>query len=235
MKLKITSIFLAIIMLGGCTRTLVATYEPGVNLEHNGISGTKLAVYQFEDSRSWIDKNDEKSKSFIGKQGAWKFGLKYEGIEYQPVAQILQDVFIKDFKMVGVDAFKGEGSTSPSYSLKGKILNFEFENETGLVTVTSRRHVSLVLTLSDKEGRVILANELFNEVSRENEGMGVLHSTNVDKLMKEALKEVVVSVINRTNTELAHVGLEAMSVSLNDVDITPFLDSMYYAGINLSQ
>ncbi len=230
MKLKITIIFLAIAMLGGCTRALVATYEPGVNLDNNSISGKKIAIYQFEDARAWIDPNDEKSKSFIGKQGSWKFGLKYENVEFQPVSMILQDVFIKDFKTIGVDAYKGEdSSSSTSYSLKGKILNFEFENETGVWTVTSRRHVSLALTLSDMEGNALLTNELFNEVSRENEGMGVLHSTNVDRLMKEALKKVVVSVINRTNTELSYLGLETMSVNLNGTKIDTGIVSSSYA------
>ncbi len=233
MKLKITILILAIMMLGGCTRALVATYEPGVELEKNGISGEKIAVYQFEDSRSWVDLNDEKSKSFIGKQGSWKFGLKYENIEFHPVSLILQDVFIKDFREIGVDAYKGEGSSSPSYSLKGKILNFDFENETGLWTVTSRRHVSLALTLTDMEGNALFDNELFNEVSRENEGMGVMHSTNVDKLMKEALKNVVVSVINRTNTELSYLGLKNISVSLNGVIIDMDMFSNNYAELSI--
>lgn len=231
MKLKITMIFLAITMLGGCTRALVATYEPGVELENNGISGKELAIYQFEDVRAWSDSKDEKSKSYIGKQGSWKFGLKYEDIEYQPVSLILQDVFIKDFNTIGVNAYKGEESSSPSYTLKGKILNFEFENETGVWTVTSRRHVSLALTLSDKEGNTLIANELFNEVSRENEGMGVMHSTNVDKLMKEALKKVVVSVINRTNKELSHLGFNTISVSLNGTKIDTGITTNSYARI----
>lgn len=233
MKLKITIILLAIAVLGGCTKALVATYEPGVDLENNGISGKKLAVYRFEDSRSWIDSNEERSNSFIGKQGSWKFGLKYDGVEFQPVSAILQDVFIKDFKSIGVEAFKGESSVSPSYSLKGKILNFEFENETGVWTVTSRRHVSLALTLSDKDGNALLANELFNEVSRENEGMGVMHSTNVDKLMKEALKKVVYSVISRTNKELSYLGFKTMSVSLNGTLIHMDMASSSYAELSL--
>jgi len=215
MKSKIAIIFSAIVMLGGCTKALDAKYEPGLDLKNNHISGEKLAIYQFDDERSWIDSSNEKSKSFIAKQGPWMFGLKYENVEFQPVSTILQDVFIKDFKAVGVDAYKGGNSSSPSYSLKGKILNFEFENETGLVTVTSRRQVSIALTLLGKDGKPILANELFNEVSRENEGMGVMHSTNVDKLMKEVLKKVVVRVINQTNTELSCLGLKAVNVSLN--------------------
>lgn len=234
MKLKITIIFLAIAMLGGCTRAIVATYEPGVELEDNGISGKELAVYQFEDARSWIDSNDEKSKSFIGKQGSWKFGLNYENIEFQPVSIILQDVFIKDFKTIGVNAYKGEGSSSPSYSLKGKILNFEFDNEAGFWTVTSRRHVSLALTLSDSEGKALLKNEIFNEVSRENEGMGVMHSTNVDKLMKEALKKVVISVIKRTNTELSSLGFKTLSVSLNGTAINIDKASNSYVELSIN-
>ncbi|WP_299947623.1 hypothetical protein [uncultured Microbulbifer sp.] len=233
MKLKVTILFFAITILGGCTRALVATYDPGVDLQYNGIAGKKLAVYQFEDTRAWIDSNDEKSNSFVGKQDPWKFGLKYENIEYQPVSVILQDIFIKEFNSVGVDAYKGNDSSPPSYSLTGKILNFEFENEAGVWTVTSRRHVSLALTLSDKDGNVLLANELFNEVSRENEGMGVMHSTNVDRLMKDVLKTVVISVINRTNNELSYLGFKTMSVSLNGTTIDTDIQPIAYATLSI--
>ncbi len=228
MKIRLTAL-LFVVALTGCTRALVATYEPGVDLENNVISGKKLAVHPFEDERSWIDAGNEKSTSFIAKQGAWKFGLKYEGVEYQPVSLILQDVFIKDFKEVGVDAYKASETSDPAYSLKGRILNFEFENETGVWTVTSRRHVSLALTLLDPDGNELLAGELFNEVSRENEGMGVLHSTNVDKLMKDALKKVVVGVINRTNVKLSHLGVDMMKVTVNGVDVTDAVGFGSYA------
>lgn len=234
MKFKTTAIFLSIAMLGGCTKALVATYEPGQTLNNNNISGKKLAIYQFEDTRAWIDSDDAKSKGFIAMQDTWKFGLKYKGKEFQPVSAILQDVFIDEFKSVGMDAFKGEGVLSPTYSLKGKILNFEFANETGFVTITSRRQVSLALTLSDPSGKPLLANELFNEISRENEGMGVMHSTNVDKLMKEVLKKVVVNVVSRTNSELSYLGFKAVKVSLNGADITPFVDSKILASLSSS-
>lgn len=232
MKLAVTSVLLSLALLGGCTRAIVATYEPGIDLKNNGIQGTKLAIYQFEDERAWIDSNDEKSKGFIAKQESWRFGLKYENVEFQPVTLVLQDVLIKEFKSVGVEAYKGEESSGPSYSMKGKILNFEFENEQGMFTVTSRRHVSLALTLADQKGKQILANELFNEVSRENEGGGVLHSTNVDKLMKDALKKVIVNVVNRTNSELSSFGVNAVNVSLNGVDITKAVNSISVAELS---
>ena len=233
MKLKIIVMLFTVLMLGGCTRAIVAKYETGVEIENNGLHGKELAVYQFEDARSWVDSKDEKSKGFIGKQGSWKFGLKYEDIPFQPVSLILQDVFIKEFGAVGVNAYKGEDSSTSSYSLKGKILNFEFENETGFWTVTSRRHVSLALNLYDEEGNSLLENELFNKVSRENEGIGVMHSTNVDKLMNEALKEVVINVINRTNTKLSYLGMETMSVSLNGIDLTTRVSPGSYAKLSI--
>lgn len=220
MKSRMLALLLFFVMLSGCTRAIVATYEPNAKVENNSIVGKKLAVYQFEDDRAWIDSENDESRSFVGKQGCWKFGLEYEGSKYQPVSSVIQDVFIKEFKAIGIDAFKGEESQSPGYTLKGKILNFEFENETGVFTITSRRHVSLTLTLSDEEGNDIMANELFNEVSRENEGMGVMHSTNVDKLMNQALRKVVQSVVSRINTEMASLGVETISITLNGSNIT---------------
>lgn len=217
MKILLT-ITAAIIALSGCTKTLVAEYNPNIKLNNaNAIEKQKIAVFKFEDTRAWIDKKDEKSPSFIAKQGPWKFGLEYEGQAYEPVTAVLQDIFVKEFKTVGVDAFKADSDVAGAYKLEGKILNFEFENEAGLVTVTSRRHVSLALTLTDSNNVPVFSNELFNEIDRENEGMGVMHSTNVEKLMQGVLKTVMVSVVNRFNDKVSEN--VTVSVSINGTNI----------------
>lgn len=229
MKVLFTAL-LSLFMLSGCTKAIMAEYDANIVLkDQNSISDQKVAVYPFEDERSWIDASDEKSKSFIAQQGVWKFGINYEGVDYLPVSDVLQDIFIKEFKYVGVDAFKATETVAGAYSLKGKILNFEFENEEGLFTVTSKRHVSLALTLEDPEGHPVFSNELFNALDRENEGLGVLHSTNVEKLMTGALKTAVTSVINRFNQELAKAGEEEIIVTLNGVRLNMQSDYVQYS------
>lgn len=223
MKFKILALVAVSVALGGCTRALVADYREGMSLDANHINGQNLAVHKFQDKRAWIDGSDTKSQSFVGSQSPWKFGLKYKNVEYQAVSNVLQDVFIEEFKALGTNAFKAEDSSLSAFSLDGEILNFEFANEAGMWSVVSRRHVSLALTLTDPNGNVLMKNELFNEVNRENEGGVVRHSTNVDKLMTVALKKVVVAVVERTNAELASTGASLKFVTLNGQDITPGL------------
>ena len=223
MKVKLLILLFLILILSGCTRPIVAKYKPGITLENNSISGEKIAIFQFDDQRYWIDSRDEKGNSVVGECGRWKFALKYDDVEFQPVSIVVQDVFIKEFKSIGVDAFKGEKTQNDSYSLKGKIFDFGFKNFQSTWSVESQRYVKLSLTLTNKDGVILFEDEPFEKTDKEDEGMGVTHSKNVDKLMMTALKEVVVSVVTRVNKELANRGVNSISVTLNGVDITPCL------------
>ena len=98
-------------------------------------------------------------------------------------------------------------------------MTFEFENETGVLTVTSRRSVTLALTLSGKNGSKLVDNQLFSENDRENEGLGVLHSTNADKLLNRAFKKVVGDVLTKVRPYLAADGGVNVSVTLNGVPV----------------
>lgn len=227
MKAKILFVITSLLFVSGCTRSIATQYEEGLELESNTFAGKSIAVQMFEDQRAWIDGKDAKSQSFIAQQGPWRFGVDYAGTEYFPVNAMLQDIFVRELKAAGADAKAESESNTSDYLLSGKIMNFEFENETGFVTVTSRRHVSLAVTLVDKQGNAIFANELFNELDREGEGMGVLHSTNVNKLMGGALKKVLSSVLNKVNSELAYQGVDEVRLMLNGQDVTDKLHTQY--------
>ncbi|HLO64795.1 MAG TPA: hypothetical protein VK165_17685 [Azonexus sp.] len=211
---------LAVLAAAGCTRSLDVKYAGGFD-QASGVKTTslkKVAILPFNDERAWVDKADEQSRSYIAKQGVWKFGLTFEGKEYTPVSGLLQTLFVSEFKAAGYDAV---ASASPSsdvaYNLSGRVVNFEFENETGLVTVTSRRVVTLALSLTDSTGKSVLDNQLFSENDRENEGMGVMHSTNADKLMNRALKKVVTDVLIRLKPQLASRDNIDFRVTLNGI------------------
>ena len=64
-----------------------------------------------------------------------------------------------------------------------------------------------------------MTNELFSELDRENEGMAVMHGTNVNKLMI-ALKKVITSVVEKINAEYSFNGITHIHVTFNDSDIT---------------
>ena len=86
----------------------------------------------------------------------------------------------------------------------------------GLLTVTSRRSVTLALTLTDRKGAKLVDEQLFSENERENEGMGVMHSTNVDKLFNHVFKKVVGDVLAKLQPQL---GGSAVRVSVNGVPV----------------
>ncbi|WP_299004946.1 hypothetical protein [uncultured Shewanella sp.] len=221
-------IILSLVFLSGCTKTIDANYQSGINISNNVLENKKIAVHEFEDLRAWIDTSDKKSPSFIAQQGVWRFGLSYQGTDYQKISYILQDIFINELQSVSADAFSFDKNLPFDYELKGKIINFEFENETGFVTVTSKRHVSLQLTLNDNLGQPVVYNEIFNEVDRENEGMGILHSTNVKKLLQNQLKKTITHAIEKFNIEVAKQGVSQVIVSLNGKTINTINNGFIY-------
>lgn len=215
MKGKILISSFALMAATACTNAIDARYEAGMELEENHLSGETIVVHRFDDERPLISPDHEEANSFVARQGAWKIGLKYEGQEFPPVSSVLQDVFMREFEAVGMTAVAGETAQEGAYSLDGRILEFGFNNNAGIVTVESSRRVSLELTLTDAQGKPVFVDRAFNSADRENEGMAVAHTTNVEKLMSGRLKEVIEEVVERTNRELAAVGVELREVTLN--------------------
>jgi hypothetical protein len=158
-----------------------------------------FGVAKFEDKRSWVDVSDSKGQSFVAQQGPWKFGLTHDGKEYVPVNDLIQSLFVTELRGAGFQAepLAGIGSktslqqlrdlgqqSGAQYALGGEILVFEFVNEDKGFTVTSRRSVTLTLTVVRIQDGLAIVDSTFSELNREGEGMGVLHTTNVDKLLQ---------------------------------------------------
>jgi hypothetical protein len=104
-----------------------------------------------------------------------------------------------------------------THVLGGRILAFEFVNETGVWTVDSRRAVSLALTLASAARAPVFENKLLTENDRENEGMGVLHSTNVDKLVNGVFKKVLTQLVLQVSQTLV---LDVRTVTITTGDGT---------------
>lgn len=226
----VLGLMLATVALSGCTRALKADYRAGLEVPKTATVDT-LGVARFVDDRAWVSGDDEKSASFIALQGPWKFGISPDGKIYQPVTEFIQDITVKEFKTAGVNAtaLKDQAPTNTaqmaelarksgtSHVLGGRILAFEFVNETGMVTVESRRSVSLALTLASAGRGPVFENKLLTENDRENEGMGVLHSTNVDKLVNGVFKKVLTQVVLQVSQTLV---LDVRSVTVTTEDGT---------------
>jgi hypothetical protein len=211
----------SVALLSGCTRSLEVRYAAGfeVGAAPRAQAATKIAILPFVDARAWVDQADPQTASFVGKAGPWKFGLTYGEQEYVPVSTLLQRLFVDEFKAAGYDAAAAGSAASDGYTLSGRILTFEFENETGLVTVTSRRSVTLALTLTGRGGVKVFDEQLFSQNDRENEGLGVMHSTNADKLLNKVFKKVVGDVLLKVQPMIAGSGPVEVHVSVNGIRV----------------
>lgn len=232
MKLGKIAVALAVVLAAtGCTRSLEAKYaggaDPALAAPSKAVA-QKIAVVPFADERAWVDKEDDQSRSYIAKQGAWRFGLTFEGQEFTPVSTLVQKLFVTELKAAGYDAVAAPAPVQgAAYNLSGRIVTFEFENETGVVTVTSRRAVMLALTLTDRQGKPVLDNQLIGDSDRENEGMGVMHSTNVDKLLNRVFKKVVNNVLGQMKSRLAGLGYGEIRITLNGMPLQLRADGSY--------
>jgi hypothetical protein len=199
-----------------CTRSFPIVYEPQPQTQGLAdaaeMGKVTIGVAMFEDKRSWINPSDSKSESFIAMQGPWKFGLTYKEKEYVAVKSIIQDLLVKElnnagFKAKAVDKVVSKTNQdglkeaftdkSMDYYLGGQILTFEFVNETGIVTVTSRRSATINLNLYKNPNLVPAVDVAIVETDRENEGLGVLHTTNIKKLMDRVFRKVAQQITTK--------------------------------------
>lgn len=196
---KLCAISLLIVLFGatGCTRSFLATYKVGQPVLVPGDSRVTIAVAKFVDKRSFVRPSDKKSVAYIATQGPWQFGLTYKGTSFTPVSDLLQDAAVDELNAAGFVALKQQVSGAPSdYVLGGEVINFEFANDAGMWRVTSRRAVTINLELRKFDGSPVFASQLINETDTENEGMGVLHTTNVEKLINGALKRALTKTVD---------------------------------------
>jgi len=213
--------WLGVILLGaGCTRAMEVSYNADVQRlsQADALGKIPVGVAKFEDKRAWVDKSDPQTLSYVGQAGAWKFGMDYKGKEYVPVRDVVQEVLVESFNKAGLSAkpidqilakegrlgFRQVGERHGfHYVLGGEILVFEWANEKGFFTVTSRPAVTLQLVMVRVTDENPVLDTVVNESERQSEGLGVLHSTNLDRLMNTVFKQVVQKVIMEVATKLA--------------------------------
>lgn len=210
----------ALLANSACTRSFDYIYKSEIQRlpSADKLAKISIGVAKFEDKRSWIQVDSNKAQSFIAQQGAWKFGLSHKGQEFVPVNEIVQDIFVSEFNNAGIKAkpiaqalskrnandIRSSGvKTGVDYVLGGEILVFEFVNDPGMWTVSTRRAVTISASLHHVVSDHVAVDSNFSEAQRENEGMGVLHTTNVEKLMNGVLKTVIKQVIEQTAAKVA--------------------------------
>lgn len=214
-------VLVSLVVVSGCTQSLELTYNPAAyRLPQTGeLRSVALGVAKFEDRRSSIDRTEPQSLAYIMQQGAWKFGLTHQGKEYILVQDLVQMIFADEFKRAGVeqvtaipqvltkDAVPAMRTFAEQnrlgYVLGGRIHVFEIVNEVGVWTVTSRRAVTLEINLLQARSGDLVLDTTISQLDRQGEGMGVRHSTNVDRLMNTVFRQVVTQVIEQVAAKLA--------------------------------
>jgi hypothetical protein len=216
----LVGVLVSMIVLGACTRSLEMSYTPSLYplQQADQLRGVTLGVGKFEDRRAWVERSDPQSQSYVMLSGPWKFGLTYKDKEYVPVADLVQALFVDEFKRAGVEvkaipAVLTKESTptmqvvgeqhAAAYALGGRVHTFEIVNEQGMWTVTSRRAIALEINLVQVRTGALLFDSTVTHNDRQNEGIGIMHSTNVDRLMNTVFRQVVTQVVEQVAAKLA--------------------------------
>lgn len=206
--------------LAGCTQSLEMRYNPALYrlTQADSLRSIPLGVAKLEDRRPTIERSEPQSLSYVLRQGAYRFGLTYKGREFVPVADIVQGLFLEEFRRAGVEAkaipdiltkdglpaMRAAGENAGvAYVLGGRILVFEIVNQPGMWTVESRRSITLEITLARVATGDLALDTTVSQNDARNEGMGVLHTTNVDRLMNTVFRQVVVQVVEQVAAKLS--------------------------------
>jgi hypothetical protein len=204
----------------GCTRSLQMSYTPSLYrlARADQLRGVVLGVGKLEDRRSWIERSDPESQSYVMQSGPWRFGLTYKTKEFVAVADLVQSLLVDEFTRAGIEtkplpavltkddapAMRAAGQEqAAAYALGGRVHVFEIVNEQGFWTVTSRRAITLEIHVVQVNTGAVLVDSTVTQNDRQNEGMGVLHSTNVDRLMNTVFRQVVTQVVEQVAAKLA--------------------------------
>lgn len=213
-------VLLAVLGATGCTRSLEVAYAPSLYRlpEADQLKGTVLGVATFEDRRSFIDRTEPQSAGYFMQMHAWRFGLTYKGREYVPVADLVQSLFVDEFTRAGIEtrpipkvltkdtvpAMRAAGEKhAATHVLGGRVLVFEVVNEEKVFTIISRRAVTLELTLLQVRSGDLALETTVTQNDRQDEGMGILHTTNADRLMNGVFRRVVTEVVEQVARKLA--------------------------------
>jgi hypothetical protein len=218
---RVLLVVLAILIpLSGCTRSLEMTYNPALYRlpQADQWPGKPLGIAKLEDRRSLIDRTEPQSLGYVMQQGPWRFGLTYQGREYVPVGDLVQALFVDEFGRAGVEAkaiaqvltkdsvsaMRAAGEQARvAYVLGGRILVFEIVNEDKFWTIVSRRSVTLEISVVQVQSGESILDTTVAQTDRRDEGMGIRHSTNVDRLMNTVFRLVVTQVVEQVAAKLA--------------------------------
>ena len=204
----------AFTLLPGCTHSIDVSYQAdAVRLTNASVlEQVTVGVAKFEDKRAWVEADDPKTESLVSQSGPHKFGLTYLEKDYFPVKDLIQDVLVKEMILAGIKAKALDlvlsknnvtgaadlGKDAGDYQVGGQILAFDFNNQAGMWTVTSRRTVIVNLNLYRRGETQPLLEQPISEMDTKEYAMGVTHSVNVETLVNDVFRKVAHQIVQRT-------------------------------------
>lgn len=220
----------------GCTRSFDVAYKMDMASLTSGGTPKKdvtIGIAKFDDLRTdedgkLVKGNKPKNESYIAKMGAWRFGITYQGEDYSPVKDIIQKIFVDEFKNAGFTAkpidevlskknkqdFQMIGKKNGvDYIIGGDIVNFKFRyDQKPFWFLIQERTVSLNAFLM-KQGKEVLLDAYFTETNKENAQIAI-HSDNAEKLINIPFRIIVMQVIQNVEAKLHSVPITAEEILL---------------------
>jgi len=204
----------------GCTRSYDAKYVPAMVplAQADQLRAVRLGIGKFQDARSSVKADEPETAAHVAQQGPWRFGLTHNGREMTPVADLVQALFVEEFGRAGIrssalpevltkdalPAMRTAGEkASVDHVLGGRIVVFEWANEDKFWYIRSRRSVALEIYLLRVAESSLLLDTVATGTDEKDEGMGVLHTTNIDRLLNRVFRLVVFKVVEEVAQKLA--------------------------------
>ncbi len=207
----------------GCTRSLDVAYKMDMASLTGGDTSRKdiaIGIAKFDDLRTdekgkLVKENKPKNESYVADMGAWKFGITYQGKDYSPVKDIIQAIFVDEFKNAGFNAkpidmvlskknkqdFQMVGKKNEvDYIIGGDIIDFKFRYIDKFFSLTQQRRVSLNI-FSMKQGKEIFLDTYLTETNEANNVIAI-HSINAEKLINIPFRSIVIQVIQNVEAKL---------------------------------
>lgn len=218
---KITLAGFIIFSISGCTirNSFPVEYNKNKIENMSVVNLDTIGVAKWQDKRNLASFNDELAEKAVMRMGPAIIGITNNGVEFVRVADFVRDNFIKELTSLGVNAKALDVTPSNSDTtllkniaqnnnvkmiISADLLNFDIACS-GTWSLDCSKNVSFSLSMVGDLGQQLITREIFNSSLSNNEGMGVLHSTLLDQItndvMREALKKAVIKTIEQLNNK----------------------------------
>ena len=216
-----------VVMTMGCSKSIPVSYQTGSNISVNIVRPTvgrtmkdiKIGIARFKDLRPLVKQDKPKTESYITPDA--NVGITYQGREFFPVKNMIQEILVNEFKNAGFNAkpidevLSNESKqdiqmagkkNGVDYVIGGDIVDFQFFYQSRW-TANLQSDVSLNIFLGKVQENKMLLNTSFTEKNEKNffwEGGEMLEIT-AERLINTIFKGVVMQVIQNVAEKLRRV------------------------------